>query len=70
VNRLDQETAKGRGPTRAVEPFKKKKKKIPDIKRGVEDSTTTRIYSYAVLCLSALAYVFELLKGMIIKFCS
>jgi hypothetical protein len=27
VNRLDQETAKRRGPTRAVEPFKKKKKK-------------------------------------------
>jgi hypothetical protein len=29
VNRLDQETAKRRGPTRAVEPFKKKKKVIP-----------------------------------------
>jgi hypothetical protein len=27
VNRLDQETVKRRGPTRAVEPFKKKKKK-------------------------------------------
>jgi hypothetical protein len=27
VNRIDQETAKRRGPTRAVEPFKKKKKK-------------------------------------------
>jgi hypothetical protein len=27
VNRLDQETAKRRGPTRAVEPLKKKKKK-------------------------------------------
>jgi hypothetical protein len=27
VNRLDQETAKRRGPTRAVDPFKKKKKK-------------------------------------------
>jgi hypothetical protein len=27
VNRLDQETAKRRGPTRAVEIFKKKKKK-------------------------------------------
>jgi hypothetical protein len=27
VNRLDQETAKRRGPTRAVEPFKKTKKK-------------------------------------------
>jgi hypothetical protein len=27
VNRLDQETAKRRGPTRAVEPFEKKKKK-------------------------------------------
>jgi hypothetical protein len=27
VNRLDQETAKRRGPTRAVEPFKKMKKK-------------------------------------------
>jgi hypothetical protein len=27
VNRLDQETEKKRGPTRAVEPFKKKKKK-------------------------------------------
>jgi hypothetical protein len=25
VNRIDQETAKRRGPTRAVEPFKKKK---------------------------------------------
>jgi hypothetical protein len=25
VNRLDQETVKRRGPTRAVEPFKKKK---------------------------------------------
>jgi hypothetical protein len=28
VNRIDQETEKRRGPTRAVEPFKKKKKKI------------------------------------------
>jgi hypothetical protein len=27
VNRLDQKTAKRGGPTRAVEPFKKKKKK-------------------------------------------
>jgi hypothetical protein len=27
VNKLHQETAKRRGPTRAVEPFKKKKKK-------------------------------------------
>jgi hypothetical protein len=27
MNRLDQDTAKRRGPTRAVEPFKKKKKK-------------------------------------------
>jgi hypothetical protein len=26
VNRIDQETAKRRGPTRAVEPLKKKKK--------------------------------------------
>jgi hypothetical protein len=27
VNRIDQETVKRRGPTRAVEPLKKKKKK-------------------------------------------
>jgi hypothetical protein len=27
VNRIDQETEKRRGPTRAVEPFKEKKKK-------------------------------------------
>jgi hypothetical protein len=27
VNRLDEETAKRRGPTRAVEPFKEEKKK-------------------------------------------
>jgi hypothetical protein len=35
VNRLDQETAKRRGPTRAVEPFKKKKKKKKWVWNGV-----------------------------------
>jgi hypothetical protein len=31
VNRIDQETEKRRGPTRAVEPFKKKKKMVHQI---------------------------------------
>jgi hypothetical protein len=31
VNRSDQETAERRGPTRAVEPFKKKKKKSVEL---------------------------------------
>jgi hypothetical protein len=38
VNRLDQETAKRRGPTRAVEPFKKKKNRYKETRRVQDDS--------------------------------
>jgi hypothetical protein len=45
VNRLDQETVKRRGPTRAVEPFKKKKKMDNVQKRNICYVIAIRIYA-------------------------